>query len=180
MLYRNRCCRSVHLRRLIFAATLLTGLLRAVPAQQERLIPFKIEDQFKREYSHEDFLGTDTVVIGSDSEGSRYSGPWKKALREALETDGKTESVQIFEVADVRGVPFFLKGMVRGKFPREKENRVLLDWKGVFAETYGFEAEACTIVIFDRTGIKVYQSGVADVEPHKLDVLLGTLRALPR
>ena len=55
-------------------------------------------------------------------------------------------------VADLRGVPFFLKGFVRGKFPKERDQWVLLDWKGAFFTTYDLQSGVCNILLFSPAG----------------------------
>ncbi|MFQ5499032.1 MAG: hypothetical protein ACE5FH_05120 [Candidatus Zixiibacteriota bacterium] len=60
--------------------------------------------------------------------------------------------IKTVDYADTRGVPFFLKGMVRGKFPKEEESYILLDWKGKLAKAYDFEEKKCNILVFDVGG----------------------------
>ena len=42
--------------------------------------------------------------------------------------------------------------MIKGKFPREKEFWILLDWKGHIAKAYEFQSDATNVVIFDSDG----------------------------
>lgn len=58
----------------------------------------------------------------------------------------------------MRGVPLFLKGYVRKKFPRDQEKWVLMDWKGRFAKAYAWTPQESNILIFDRGGALVHRT----------------------
>jgi len=141
------------------------------------LIPFEIKDQFDRAYRDADLREKVTVVLGSDKKGSRYNDRWVRAI-EALIDSNDHRKVVVIEIADLRGVPFFLRGFVKKKFPKEEENRVLLDWKGRFAKSYGFVADTCNILLFDQRGELVHQMSVTDEEPGKLAEMKEKLEEL--
>jgi len=145
-------------------------------AQDSTLISFKIEDQFERAHTDEDYRGSIVVIIGSDKDGSKYNGVWSKAIRDSLKQETEFAQIKFLRVADVRGVPFFIKGFVKGKFPKEKERWVLLDWKGRLAKAYRFESASCNIVIIDRNGAVVYKTHGQDIETEKLAVICEKLR----
>ena len=81
-------------------------------------------------------------------------------------------------ISDLRGVPSFLKGFVRGKFPKEKDNRVLMDWKGVFAKQYEWQKGACNILIFSAEGVLVHQTVVRRMDSAKKGAILRHVNAL--
>ena len=72
--------------------------------------------------------------------------------------------LRILRVADVRGVPFFLKGRVRGEFPQEPESWVLMDWKGKFALAYEWLPDTSNVSLFDRDSILIHQDSGKDPE----------------
>jgi predicted transcriptional regulator len=78
----------------------------------------------------------------------------------------------------LRGVPFFVKGSVKKKFPREPENWVLLDWKGTFAKTYELEENVCNIFLLNRDGRVVRRTGQTDVDPEIVSELSRTIQQL--
>jgi hypothetical protein len=143
------------------------------------LIPFTLKDQFERVYNREDFLGKILLVVGSDKEGSSFNRLWGKAIHDSLKKYQLNQEVQFLPVADVRGVPFFLKGFVRGKFPREKKSWVLLDWKGLFAKAYEFIPGATNILLIRRDGKVAYQVHGHEPENEKTSRLLEVLFQLP-
>jgi hypothetical protein len=47
-----------------------------------------MKDQFNREYTQKDFIGSIIVVIGSDKDGSTYNGFWGQAIHDSLKDEG--------------------------------------------------------------------------------------------
>jgi len=145
-------------------------------AQDSSLISFKIEDQFDQAHTDQDYRDSIVIIIGSDKNGSKYNGRWTKAIRDSLKQEKNFGSVKFLRVADVLGVPFFVKGFVKGKFPKERESWVLLDWKGRFAKAYNFVSEACNIVIFDRKGVVVHKTHGRELDLEELAIICEKLR----
>ncbi len=159
------------------AITLLLTPL-AASAQNTTLIPFEVSDQHDRVHRHTDYAGRIVVLIGSDREGSRFNDDWDTAIREALESDPNYARVAFLPVADVRGVPFFLKTAVKRRFPPEKENSVLLDWDGVFATTYGFEPNSTNMVIFGADGRLERHEHGRELDLDALSAIVSDIRTL--
>jgi hypothetical protein len=101
------------------------------------------------------------------------------ALRTLAESRLETDDIQIVQVADLRGVPFFVKGFVKKKFPSDKHEWVLMDWKGVFARAYGFEPEKCNMLLFDRTDKLLFQVAAKEVDGTVLEEVLGAIDTSP-
>lgn len=160
---------------------LLCGfLLISLPplaAQESTLIEFKLKDQFDREYTHESWQGKILIVIGSDREGSQYNERWGEAIHKALADSPGFAYVQFVGVADLRGVPFFLKGFVKGKFPEDRSKWLLMDWKGTFAESYRFQKDVSNIVIFAPGGERLLQKTVTELDPAILDEIVQAVKA---
>ena len=159
---------------------LMAGLLlcAASPrAAESRLIDFEIKDQFKQKHRDEDYRGRILVVIGSDRHASDFNAAWGKALSDSL---GEERAAQIdwLAVADTRGVPFFIKGMVRGKFPKDRAKWALTDWDGVFAKAYDWQEKNSNIVVFDAQGKVVAQHAGAAVQAESVEVLCEVLKRL--
>ena len=152
--------------------------LIATTVNPRELIDFEIEDQFDHPRTAAEFAGHPVVLFGSDRKGSRYSGAWVEAVRAALAISGDTEAVRLAEVADLRGVPFFVKGWVKKKFPRELADWVLLDWRGKLARAYQFRRDSCSILVFDRDGRLTYRTAVTELESEVLTELLANVAEL--
>lgn len=150
----------------------------AVVAQGSALIDFEMTDQFDRPYRDSDYRGRILYVIGSDKGGSRFNGAWARAIFEALEQEHAAGDVASFGLADLRGVPFFIKGLVKGKFPQEEEKWVVMDWKGRFSKAYGFEPGSSNILVFAPDGRLVHQAHGREVERQILEGIVGELLEL--
>lgn len=146
--------------------------------QERHLIPFEISDQFDKVYTDQHYHQKILIVIGSDKAGKAYNPVWSGAIEEALVNLGIRNHVSILGIANLKGVPFFLKGMVKGKLPKDPDNRLLLDWGGEFAKAYKFEDKVCNIIIFDKDGKLAVKTYGKELEPHKLDYIKSKLREL--
>jgi len=156
--------------------TLMPGF--AVEAADPALIDFEIEDQFERKHSDDDWRGDILLLIGSDQHGSQFDSVWTQAVHDSITGLADASSFRIVHVADVRGVPFFLKGTVRRKFPKETENSIILDWKGNFATAYGFEGDKANILVFDKSATLQHQLAVTEIDSEKLRELTDVISAL--
>jgi len=144
--------------------------------QDSTLIRFTMEDQFGNEYTEQSWSDSTLVFFCSDRGGSKYNEVWAKALWDSLHSSGRAKSVRFIGLSDVSGVPFFLKGFVRGKFPEDTGKWVLMDWDGVFADAYHFREDACNILIFDSGGRLIHKSWVRKMEKKKFEVVLRILQ----
>ncbi len=147
-----------------------------VPEESD-LISFKLKDQFDRVYSDNDFENKILIVVGSDKTGSQYNREWIDAILDSLKKGDGLQDVRFLGVADLRGVPFFLKGYVKGKFPDQKSRWVLMDWDGKFAKHYQFKADVCNIAIINRKDRLIYQTSGTQLDFNKLNEILRKLRA---
>ncbi len=141
----------------------------AATAQDPSLVDFVLADQFGREHTPADYPGV-VVLVGSGKKGSSYNGPWIKALRDRLDPRG--EPVHVVGYADLRGVPFFVKGLVRKRFPKDQNYPVLLDWKGLLAKAYGHEPKVSNIAIFGTDRRRRFQTTVTELDPERLDAIV--------
>ncbi len=143
----------------------------AVSAQSYKLIHFELQDQFKKEYTRDDFSGRIVIIVGADRKGSDFSNTWHSALKDSLKNRCMDHDVFIMDVADLRGVPFFAKGMVKKYFMDEAP--CLMDWKGTFARHYLFEKDAVNLLIFDKESELVWKQAVTEMNKNLLNELLG-------
>lgn len=148
----------------VATAALFAGALAPSPcrAGESTLIGFEIADQFDRPHRDADFRGRLLLLVNSDRKGSRYQGAWVRELRALIAERGAAETVRLVEAADLRGVPFFVKGSVKRKFPSDERQWVLMDWKGRFAQAYDFEPDVCSVLLFDRGGELLHRAAGQD------------------
>lgn len=165
----------VKCRRIIQGALCIIFLFFSSPAQQ--LIPFTLEDQFGRVYTERTWNQEILLFFASDYEGSPYNRVWAKAISDSL-GPGRKSSVVFVGVSDLGSVPFFLKGYVRGRFPKDSSEWVLMDWEGILAEAYRLKSGACNILLFDRMRRLAARAAVTEFDPkehHRMMELLHSL-----
>jgi hypothetical protein len=140
------------------------------------LMSFDMEDQFRNSHSHADFKGRVLVVIGSDRGGASAAKNWGKALARSLKPEMDSGLMSLIALADLKGVPFFLKDYVRGEFYKNAGDWALMDWKGLFADSYGFIAGNANVLVFDKEGVLVYQAHYRECRPDEVLSLTAIIR----
>lgn len=150
---------------------LLAALVLPAAGQPPQLIEYELEDQFEAEHSDAEVRDVVAVVIAAGRKGREHTTPWGDAVRERLGERIASGLVAVVPVADLRGVPGFLKGRIRGRFPEENGRWVLMDWKGRFAEAYALEEEAVSLLLFDAGGALVTRLSAGAVNEASLEHL---------
>jgi hypothetical protein len=141
------------------------------------LMSFEMEDQFRNSHSHADFKGRVLVVIGSDREGAPEAENWGKALSQSLKPERDSGRLNLIGLSNLKGVPFFLKDYVRGKFSQNAGDWALMDWKGLFADSYGFIAGNANVLVFDKEGVLAYQAHFSECRPDQVLSLTAIIRS---
>ena len=147
-------------------------------AQDSTLISFNLEDQFDQKYTEEDFAGKIIILVGSDKEGSQYNERWSVAIHDSLQARGVQDSVTFLAVANVKGVPRLFRGMVKGRFPRDHGQSILLDWKGRFAESYQFHPDVSNLLLFDKEGNLIHRMEGRELDQRKLKLFTRQILSL--
>lgn len=162
---------------IILALPIFTWFLTDLPAQpqQSKLIPFKLKDQFDREFQERDFHHWILVLTGFDKSGSNYAEPWIQAIHDALVDNEEFYKVLLVAVADLRGIPFFLRGFVRGRFPDKRSRWVMMDWDGIFSKAYRLEPKVTNILIFDCSSNLIHQTSGREIDQTKLDGIVAKI-----
>jgi peroxiredoxin len=125
--------------------------LGSQPLINARAPEFSLQDQYDKTVVLRQFEDRIVVLIASDKEGSVQNPQWKKAISEKY-----GDNIVILGIADVRSVPFFLKGKIRNDFKKDEGN-ILLDWKGEVFTAYGLAKGVSNIVVIDRHGFVRYR-----------------------
>jgi predicted transcriptional regulator len=147
-------------------------------SQERHLISFEVHDQFDKVYTDKDYNGEILIIVASDKEGSKYNPLWSEAIQADLKEKGIFENVHMVGIAHLKGIPFFLKSFIKGKFPKDHEDSILMDWKGIFAKAYHFDAHVSNILVFDQNGKLVLKTHGEEIESHKLEFITDKLSSL--
>ena len=161
---------------LVFLLVWISLPPRSGLAQETRLISFELEDQFGGEYTENSWQDSILIILGSDEDGAQYNPIWATAIFDTLKKELPGLPVKGVGLADVSGVPFFLTGIVRGSFPDDPAKWVLMDWDGIFPESYDFAEEHCNILVFDVGRFLIHQTAVRELEEEKLGAIVRKIK----
>jgi len=134
---------------------------------------FALHDQYGNLFTLRQLEGHLVILIASAREGLDNNRRWGGAVRERYQ-----DRVYILGVADTRGIPSIMEGVVRNLF-KDEEISVLLDWKGCVFDAYGLSNGASNIVLIDRKGVILYiHEGEASKKAieslfHEMDALVS-------
>ena len=166
-----------------FSALLLLGIVLGLSlssfARDRLVLEYELEDQFRNARTSSDVLGRVVILIGSDKKGVEFNGMWGRAINARLIDHPNYDRVTNLAYANLKGVPFFLKNTIRGKFPQDKEAWVLMDWKGALFKAYGFVPKKANVLVFGPDGVLVHHAfGTEPTEnevAETVDVVTGLL-----
>jgi predicted transcriptional regulator len=163
----------------ILVLTIL-GFVVGSPSHAEEPGPleFELKDQFENVHRSSDVAGKIVLLIGSDRGGSQFNQAWGTAIHESLSDHPRYGQISHLAYADLRGVPFFVKSVVRGKFPQDPDRWVLMDWKGVIAKTYDFSSKSSNVLVFARDGALVHHASGREPDEETIREVVNALRKM--
>ncbi len=156
------------------------SLVTSAPAhgQDRDLLEFELEDQFRKTHRGSDFRGSIVLLVGSDKKGVQFNQAWVEAIGERLGDHPRYSEISHLAQADLRGVPFFLKKMIRGKFPQNPDHWVLMDWKGSISSTYDFSPGASNVLVFAPDGALLHHASGQEPDDKAVAEVVAALRSL--
>jgi hypothetical protein len=94
------------------------------------------------------FPATNLVVLAiADKTGAEQVDAWIAAIKPRY-----AGQVEIRGIADVRGVPSFLRGKVRKKFQQTRQYPVMMDWSGEVCAKFNFQPGVANLFLIARDG----------------------------
>lgn len=139
-------------------AALVCGLLLGVAAEglcgesgkaSSPEIPRKLELNDQYDNAHVmSFPATNVIFLTiADRKGSEQIGAWITALKAR-----PAAPVDIRGLADLGGVPGFLRGRIRKQFRETIHYPVMMDWSGKACAKFKYVSDSANIYIIDRNG----------------------------
>lgn len=119
----------------------------ALPAPQT-LPAFSVKDQFERPLVREALTGLPVLFIVSAREGADAARRWFASLREPARARG----LRIVSVADLKGAPRLLKGVIRRSFPKDTAESILMDFDGRLGRVLRGDKAALVAVVYGADG----------------------------
>ena len=148
------------------------------PRSQPRLIAFELEDQFERTWTDADYRDRVVLAIATGRKSKELAEDWGDAIDAEFANELETGELAVLAVASLKGIPGFLKGSVRGRFPENRERWVMLDWRGEFAEAYGLDTDVASLLLFDRSGTLLSAFPTEAVDDTQLALLRAQIHDL--
>jgi len=95
------------------------------------------------------------LLIAGDRDGNKFNNAWGHGARTHCK-----DQLKIVYIANLTSVPGFMHGFVKGKFvskdPAHPNGPILLDWKGVVPQRFGFHDNLSNVYLIDRDGVLRY------------------------
>lgn len=114
---------------------------------------FSLADQYGKNFQLQFPAGKVNVIIFADRQGSAQVEGWVRPLYERYR-----ESIQIFGVAQLPGVPPPIQSLLRAIFRRQVQYPVMLDWHGTISNKYDYRGQRAALVVVDREGFIRYRA----------------------
>lgn len=139
------------MRRLILALLLASALPLA--AQAPATLPrFAIKDQFNRQLTHDSLAGTPVLILVANRQGTDAMFRWFQALSAAAVAAATPGGLRILMTADTKGAPFFVKGAIKGRMPKDSLQPVLLDYSGALARAIRGSRDTLVAALYGPDG----------------------------
>ncbi|MCK7493371.1 MAG: hypothetical protein MZW92_19725 [Comamonadaceae bacterium] len=84
--------------------------------------------------------------------------------------------MNLIGLSNLKGVPSS-QGLRPGQVLQKPGEWALMDWKGLFAESYGFIAGNANVLVFDKEGVLVYQAHFSECRPDQVLSLTAIIRS---
>ena len=162
----------------VIVLAVIVGVASSAASREQKTLEFELEDQFRTVHRASDFVGSVVLLIGSDRHGVEFNQGWGEAIRSALADHPRSDRVTHLAYADLEGVPFFLKGTVRGKFPRQPEHWVLMDWEGEVASRYRFTPASSNILVVAPDGALALHHAGTEIDETSVDEIAAAIERL--
>jgi hypothetical protein len=120
------------------------------PLVNSKAPDFSLRDQRGNTVTLQSFAGKSVILLASDKEGMAQNPAWRKAI-----VDRYDKRIAVIGVADLRKVPFLLKGYIKSDFKKDSAS-IILDWDGAIFTSYGFAEHVANIVLIDGNGVVRY------------------------
>jgi len=144
----------------------------------DSLIPFKLKDQFETLHTDARYRRAVLVVTWGDRDAKDYLVPWRTVLEDSLTTEIQSYRLRTLGVAHTKGVPFFIRGKLKGVFREQYRWPILLDWDGDFAKAFACTEKSCNLLVFDVEGSFVRCWSVTEENPELLTEIVQVVREL--
>ena len=154
----------------------MNSLVLAFALLFQQQTSWTLQDQFGKTHTPRELQGRVVLLVGGDRAGAEASAKWVKATMAALGRSVDTSRVTIVRVADLRQVPLMPQPFAQAKLPTIDNAPVLLDFQGVLARRYGFEAGSSNQIVIGADGKVLAQTRGNGVNAVQASILAARIR----
>lgn len=131
---------------------------------------FVLEGADGTQYKLQQMKGKITILVMGPKKTEENNNKWIAILQQEFP---ESESIEIFSIMDMRGIPFFISDdFVRGKVKKmqpEQSVTLLMDWDQKVNELLGADKNQTDIFVISRDGVLIdHQIGAFSREKLKL------------
>lgn len=117
-------------------------------AEVRRVHSFTLSDQFKKKHT-QTFPGRRIIVLAlADRKGSKQLEDWITPFYKRY-----GEQIDIYGVANLKGVPRVMKPLLRKLFRKGLDYPVMMDWSGEVCKALNYDAGKANILILCPKGV---------------------------
>ncbi len=113
---------------------------------------FMLKDQRGRRHEQTFPKKRVSIYALADRKGSDQLEDWITPLYKQYE-----DRVDLCGVANLKGVPKFMRPMIRGMFRKGVDYPVMMDWSGETCEAFGYRANAADIFVVAPNGVLIHR-----------------------
>jgi len=129
---------------------------------------FKLNDQHMQLVELDKLRGSTVVIIYTGRNGFDDAAEIIKKLdkKHSGREDGKKagKDIRIVGAANLKGVPAFVKKMVKNRMKEPRYPSFLMDWKGEIAATYGYDEKGIAAFVVDGKGIVRFSGNIKNAD----------------
>jgi hypothetical protein len=107
-----------------------------------------VRDQFDQPLTREAIAGRPVLFLVAGRAGADAARRWSATLREPARARG----VRLVSVADLKGAPRLLRGIIRRDFPTDTAEAILMDFDGALGRPLRGERAALVAVSYGADG----------------------------
>lgn len=159
----------------LFCGKSLASAAPVLSAPPKKLGAIELNDQYDAPQKLTFPTTNITVLTIADKKGSEQMDSWITALKAHY-----AGRIDLRGLADVRGVPQFLRGGIRKKFQAARRYPVMMDWSGDVCTRLGFQPGVANILIIGTDGTVCGSFAGVAVEPNLGEAFTVLDRALAR
>jgi len=150
-----------------------------VPGPGAQPLHFELRDQFGDWHTADPSPIEIFILVGGDKAASEPTRRWAIEIGTLLDSGSAVASaVKVVRLADLRGIPSFLRSVVAKQLRQRYSTPILMDWDGQLAGRFDFAPGLANVAVVDRDGGVFLHLRAHQPEPDQIEQLAWVLEHL--